>query len=37
MLIHGQNSYAPHGKKRTGRREGQSREPVNKVIKLCII
>jgi hypothetical protein len=31
MLIHRQNSYAPDGKQRTGRREGQNREPVNKV------
>jgi hypothetical protein len=29
-----QNSYAPHGKQRTGHREVQSREPVNKVKKL---
>jgi hypothetical protein len=31
MLIHLQNSYALRGKQRTGRREAQSREPVNKV------
>jgi hypothetical protein len=31
MLIHGQNSYAPSGKQRTGRHEAQSHESVNKV------
>jgi hypothetical protein len=37
MLIRRQNLYAPRGKQRTGRREAQSREPVNKVKKtLCI-
>jgi hypothetical protein len=37
MLILRQNSYAPRGKQRTGRREAQSREPVNKVKnKLCV-
>jgi hypothetical protein len=36
MLIHWQNSYAPRGKQRTGRREAQSREPVNKVKKLSV-
>jgi hypothetical protein len=37
MLIHRQNSYAPRGKQRTGRREAQSREPANEVKKeLCI-
>jgi hypothetical protein len=36
MLIHRQNSYAPSGKQRTGRREAQSREPANKLKKtLC--
>jgi hypothetical protein len=33
MLIHRQNSYAPRGKQLTGRREAQSREPVNRVKK----
>jgi hypothetical protein len=28
MLIHRQNSYAPRGKQRTGRREAQARELV---------
>jgi hypothetical protein len=32
MLINRQNSYAPRGKRRTGRRE-----PLNKVRKLCRI
>jgi hypothetical protein len=36
MLIHRQNSYAPCGKQRTGRREAQSREPVNKVKELSV-
>jgi hypothetical protein len=36
MLIHRKNSYAPRGKQRTGRREGQRREPVNKVKKLSV-
>jgi hypothetical protein len=31
MLIHRQNLYAPRGKRRTGRREAQNHEPVNKV------
>jgi hypothetical protein len=31
MLIEQQNPYAPRGKKRTGRREAQRREPVNKI------
>jgi hypothetical protein len=33
MLIHLQNSYAPHGKQHTGRREVHSHEPVNSVKK----
>jgi hypothetical protein len=33
MPIHRQNSYAPRGEQSTGRHEGQSREPVNKVKK----
>jgi hypothetical protein len=33
MLIHRQNSYAPLGRRCTGRREVQSRELVNKVKK----
>jgi hypothetical protein len=33
MLIHRQNSYAHRGKQRTGHRERQSRDPVNKVKK----
>jgi hypothetical protein len=36
MLIYLQNSYAPRGKQRTGRRGAQSREQVNKVKKLCV-
>jgi hypothetical protein len=38
MLIHQQNSSAPFGKQRTGRREAQSRKPVKKVKKktLCM-
>jgi hypothetical protein len=37
MLINRQNSHAPHGKQRTGRREAQSHELVKKVKKtLCI-
>jgi hypothetical protein len=36
MLIHRQNSYEPLGNQRTGRREAQSREPVNKVKKLSV-
>jgi hypothetical protein len=37
MLIHRQNLYVPRSKRRTRRREAQSREPVNKVKKetLC--
>jgi hypothetical protein len=36
LLIHLQNSYAPRSKQRTGRREAQRRQPVNKVKKtLC--
>jgi hypothetical protein len=31
-----QNSYAPRGKRRPGRREAQSREAVNKFIKLPV-
>jgi hypothetical protein len=37
MLIHRQNSYAPPSKWRTGRREAQSREPVNTVKKLPVV
>jgi hypothetical protein len=38
MLIHWQNSYAPRGKQRSGRREARSGKLVNKVKKdLCII
>jgi hypothetical protein len=37
MVIHRPNSYAPRGKHGTGRREAQSREPVNKFKKHCII
>jgi hypothetical protein len=33
MLIHRQNSFAPRSKQRTGSREAQSRDPVNKVKK----
>jgi hypothetical protein len=33
MLIHWQNLYAPRSKRRTGRREAQSREPVSKIKK----
>jgi hypothetical protein len=36
MMIHRQNSYMPRGKHRTGRREAQSCEPVNKVKKLSV-
>jgi hypothetical protein len=39
MLIKRQNSHAPRCKQRTGRRETQSREPVNRVKKrtsLCL-
>jgi hypothetical protein len=36
MLIHRQNSYAPSGKQRTGRRGTQSREPVNNNNKLSV-
>jgi hypothetical protein len=34
MLIHRQNSHVPRGKRRTGCREAQSRELVNKLKKL---
>jgi hypothetical protein len=37
MLIHSQNSYAPWGNQRTGRRETQSHEPVNNVKKINYI
>jgi hypothetical protein len=37
MLIRRQNSYAPRGKQRTGRREAQSGEPVNKVKKNSLL
>jgi hypothetical protein len=33
MLIHRQNSYVPRGRRFTGHREAQSREPVNEVKK----
>jgi hypothetical protein len=36
MLIHRKNSYALRGKQRTGSREAQSHEPVNKVKKLSV-
>jgi hypothetical protein len=37
MSIHWHNSYAPRSRRRTGRREVQSREPVNKGKEpLCI-
>jgi hypothetical protein len=36
ILIYRQNSYAPRGKPHTGRRETQSREPVNKVRNLSV-
>jgi hypothetical protein len=36
MLIHWQNLYAPRGKERTGHREEQSRELVNKVKKFSV-
>jgi hypothetical protein len=38
MLIHRKYSYTLRAKQRTGRREAQSREPVNKIRKtLCIL
>jgi hypothetical protein len=36
ILIHQQNSYSPRSKRRTGRREAQSRELVNKVSNLPV-
>jgi hypothetical protein len=36
MLIHRQYTYAPQGKRSTGRRKAQSREPVNKVKKFSV-
>jgi hypothetical protein len=36
MLINRQNSYAPRGKQRTGLREAQNREPVNKLKELSL-
>jgi hypothetical protein len=36
MLIYRENSYAPRDKERAGRREAQSREPVNKVKNLSL-
>jgi hypothetical protein len=35
-LIHLQNSYAPHSRRCTGRREAQSREHVNKDMNLAL-
>jgi hypothetical protein len=37
MLIRRHNSYAPRSKRRTGRREVQSRESVKEVIKLSVV
>jgi hypothetical protein len=37
MLIHQQNSYAPHGKQRTGRREAHSRGPDPDSKKLSLL
>jgi hypothetical protein len=36
-MIHRHNSYVPRGKQRTSRREAQSREPANKVKKVCVL
>jgi hypothetical protein len=36
MLIHRQNSYAPHNRQHAGCHEAQNHEPVNKVKKLSV-
>jgi hypothetical protein len=36
-MIHRKNSYSPCSRRRIGRREAQSREPVNKFKKLPVL